>query len=330
MEKNDLQEYQLFIKSMGQLLSFSRLYNSEHPIFKERLVETMRQLKDLTSNSRSLVIASLEGLLLVNGQKVEAKNILMQRFIESLFNLQLGSLDIEPGASADEIVTLINALNQTTTSRGTEKIKDYFKSKNVTHIIPRLTAYKLVKEDEKVVRAKGSINISDLPPEIVEKFSQSLNRGEAAKFIRENDVNYRALTHDPVFLSGFVYDNSKKKNTIEELEKVLWVIGDYLISEISTAKEEELNRKLLDEFKDKLLSLWEDKKDKNWKGAIHKNITAISSALELKGLMVLYKKHKKEAEKVLSGINSILETLPPESQLYKKTKEELENNKKEL
>ena len=56
---------------------------------------------------------------------------------------------------------------------------------------------------------------------------------------------------------------------------------------------------------------------------MHKNITAISAALELKGLLMLYKKHKKEFESVLDKIKSILESLPPESQLYKETKAEI-------
>ena len=323
MEKTNLQELQIFIKTIAQLLSLSKLYGSGHSMFKEKLAEVMGQLKNLTSGSKSLVMASSEGVLFINGEKVELKNSLMQHFMRALSELKLGSIDIEPAVSVEEITILVNILNQKENVRGVDQIKDYFKGKNITSIIPRFAAYKLVKEDETVVKEKGTINISDLPPEVFEKFSQDLGKGEVARTIKGSDMNYKTVAHDPVFLSGFVYKTAEKTNTVEELEKILWSVGYYLISEISTAKEEELNRKLIEEFKKRLLALWKNKKDKDWEEALHKNITAISAALELKGLLMLYKKHKKEFESVLDKIKSILESLPPESQLYKETKAEI-------
>ncbi len=323
MEKTNLQELQTFIKTTAQLLSLSKLYGSGHSMFKEKLAEVMEQLKNLTSGNKSLVMASSEGVLFINGEKVELKNSLMQHFMKALSELKLGSVDIEPAASVEEITILINILNQKENVRGVDQLKDYFKNKNITSIIPRFAAYKLVKEDETVVKDKGTINISDLPPEILEKFSQDLGKGEVAKAIKGSDANYKTVAHDPIFLSGFVYNTVEKKNSVEELERILWFVGDYLIGEISTAKEEEINRKLIEEFKKRLLALWENKKDKNWEAAVHKNITAISAALELKGLLILYKKHKKEFEGALNKIKSILESLPPESQLYKEAKAEM-------
>lgn len=323
MENIAQKDYQLFIKNISQLLSLSKLYNTEHLVFKERLNETIKQLKLLTSNNTSLIMSGVEGVLFVNGQKIELKSRLMERFMESLSALQLGSVDIEPDFTPEDIVILINILNQKEHMRGVDQIKDYLLKKNITHVIPRFASYKLVKEDEKIVRGKGAINVSDLPQEVVNKFSQDLGSGQASKFLREGNVNYKAVAHDPVFLSGFVYDFAEKKNTVEELENILWLVGSYLIDEISTSKEEEINYKLLEEFKTRLLSLWENKKDKIWHETLRKNITAISAALELKGLILLYKKHKKEMVSAFKKINSILETLPQESQLYKKTKEEI-------
>lgn len=323
MENAGPKDSQLFIKNISQLLSLGKLYNTEHPVFKERLAETVRQLKLLTANNTSLVMSGVEGILFVNGQKVELKSRLMERFLESLSALQLGSVDIEPDFTPEDIVVLINILDQKEHVRGVDQIKEYLRKKNVTRVIPQFASYKLVKKDEKIVKEKGSINIGDLPPEVVEKFSQGLSSGQASKFINEGGASYRAVAHDPVFLSGFVYKFAEKKNTVEELENILWLVGSYLIDEISTAKEEEVNYKLLEEFKTRLLTLWENKKDKVWHETIHKNITAISAALELKGLVLLYKKHKREMTGALKKINSILETLPQESQLYKKTKEDL-------
>lgn len=323
MENIGQKDCQLSVKNISRLLSLSKLYNTEHLVFKERLAETVRQLKLLTSNNRSLIMSGVEGVLFVNGQKIELKSRLMERFMESLSVLQLGSVDIEPDFTPEDIVILINILNQKEHMRGVDQIKDYLRKKNITHIIPQFASYKLVKENEKIVKERGTINVSDLPRGVIDKFSQDLGSGQASKFIKEGSVSYKTVAHDPVFLSGFVYDFAEKKNTVEELENVLWLVGDYLIDEISTTKEEGVNRKLLEEFKIRLLSLWENKKDSNWHETIHKNITAISAALELKGLIILYKKHKNGMASALKKINSILETLPQESQLYKKTKEEM-------
>ena len=323
MDNISQKDCQLFVKSISQLLSLSKLYNTEHPVFKERLAETVRQLKLLTSNNTSLIMSGVEGVLFINGQMIELKSRLIERFMESLSVLRLGSIDIEPDFMPEDIAILINILNQKEHMRGVDQIKDYLRKKNITRVIPQFASYKLVKEDEKIIKEKGAINVSDLPQEVIDRFSQDLDSGQASKFMKEGNVSYKAAAHDPAFLSGFVYDFAEKKNTVEELENILWLVGDYLIDEISTSREEEINRRLLEEFKTKLVSLWENKKDKNWHETIHKNIIAISAALELKGLILLYKKHKKGMTSALKKINSILETLPQESQLYKKAKKEI-------
>ncbi|MFH1552962.1 MAG: hypothetical protein ABID83_04925 [Candidatus Omnitrophota bacterium] len=327
MENIGLKDYQLFIKNISQLLSLSKLYNTDHPIFKDKLTETAKQLKLLTSNNTSLIMSGMGGVLFVNEQKIELKSRPMERFLESLNILQLGSVDIEPDFTPEDIIVLIDILNQKAHMSGVDQIKEYLQKNNITHIVPLFVSYKLVKEDEKIVKEKGAINVSDFPQDVIDKFSQDLGSGQVPKFIKEGNAGYNAIAHDPVFLSGFVNDFVEKKNTVEELENVLWLVGDYLIEEISTAREEVTNRKILDEFKTRLLSLWENKKEKNWHEAIHKNMTAISAALELKGLIHLYKKHKKGMQSALKKINSIMETLSQESRLYKKTKEDIDKLK---
>ncbi|MFH1552721.1 MAG: hypothetical protein ABID83_03690, partial [Candidatus Omnitrophota bacterium] len=61
MENISLKDYQLFINNMSQLLSLSKLYNTEHPIFKDKLAETVKQLKLLTSNNTSLIMSGMGG-----------------------------------------------------------------------------------------------------------------------------------------------------------------------------------------------------------------------------------------------------------------------------
>jgi hypothetical protein len=106
----------------------------------------------------------------------------------------------------------------------------------------------------------------------------------------------------------------------EDMEKVLWLMADYLIDEIGSFKEENLNRGVLEEVKAKLLAKWEGKPEqKELSEHVEKTYKIINTALQLKGLLALYKKHKKSMDTAAKKINGILKNLPQESQLYQKT-----------
>ena len=85
--------------------------------------------------------------------------------------------------------------------------------------------------------------------------------------------------------------------------------------EIGTFKEEEINRGVLEDIKKKLLSMWRDKPEKE-KAAenVEKTYAVINSAVQLKGLMSLYNKHKKELASAVSKIKKILKNIPADSQ----------------
>ena len=52
---------------------------------------------------------------------------------------------------------------------------------------------------------------------------------------------------------------------------------------------------------------------------VEKTYAVINSALQLKGLISLYNRHKKELTTTISKIKKILKNMPTDSQLYKKT-----------
>jgi hypothetical protein len=51
---------------------------------------------------------------------------------------------------------------------------------------------------------------------------------------------------------------------------------------------------------------------------VEKTYTVINTALQLKGLMAIYKKHKKSIETTVKRIKNIVKNLPQDSQLYQK------------
>ncbi|MBU4473462.1 MAG: hypothetical protein KJ842_04835 [Candidatus Omnitrophica bacterium] len=277
----------------------NRLYNPKHPAVKTRTKEIFDEINTLILNKESLTFSESAGILLVNGQEIKEQSHLINQVIQSFRTLGFGSLIVESGLSLEEFDSLIYLLHHAKDIQGEGRVKQYLKEKDIKHLVYSLATYKLVKEDEAIVKEREAAKAL-----CAEKFSP--------------------------FLSKITADLTK--DTPEELIKTLWLIGDHLLGEAAaTAKGEEANRKSLDGLKAHLLSLWEKKPDKErWKGETEKTFTAINAALEIKRLILLYKKHKKGLETITNKLSKILKLLPPESQLYFKTMEELAKMGSEL
>jgi hypothetical protein len=325
MDEDAFKKYSSLAVNLGQLLSVARLYSPTHPVFKEKAKEVFAEIGHLTEGSRSLVLSEIEGVFLMNGEKIDVKNPVVTRLSECIRSLKLGSVDLEPGLSLEELELLVGFLNLKTHALGETQIREYFKTKGVTHIIPRFATYRLVGEDEKIVKDGATLEIDAIPAEIVRQFAEDLKKGIGGRSPEGKEKEYRVLAHDPKFLSGLVTDLTENAGSEEEIGKILWLIGDYLVDEISTAKEEELNQRVLEDLKGQLLASWEQKKGcEMWKEEAGKTFVAIGAALELKGFLLLYKKHKKGLESAARKLGAILDTLPPGSPACKKTKEKLE------
>lgn len=327
-QDNQSSLYHNITHSLGQLLALAKLYDLQHPVFSQSLKQLFIEISGFLANKQPLVF-SISGsgeLFLVNGQQIEFKEILTKRFAETFRELHLGSLELEPGIDIEEFKSFVYLLSQAGHLQGEEKIKQYLKEKGVKHIIVRFVTYKLVQDNEKIVKDGQFVSVDELPLDIKGRFSKDLNQGVVSLQIKKEERIYQILAHDPNYLSQAVSDFLKDKNNTQELSKILWLVGDYLIDEIGTARQEELNRKVLEEIKNRLLALWEKRQDKEvWEEETHKTFTSITAALQLKGLFLLYKKHKKELEAVGEKLRAILETLPPESQLYQKAIAELKS-----
>jgi len=324
MDKNNLAVYKHLIKGIGQILSLSRLYSLDHPVVKIKAKEAFGEIINFISDNGTLVFSeSPEATLLVNGEELKSEDGFMARFIQNFRNFKIGSLDLMPQLTLDEFCVFIDLLNNADSWKEGGKVKEFLKARNVTHIVPSFATYKLVNEHEAIVKDGSVIKIKNLPPEAIQKFALDLNRGEVNKKLKEEDQIYQILAHDPETLSHKVIDYVKDKDQPDELTKILWLIGDYLIDEIRSAKQEEINRRVLNELKDRLLILWEEKQVKMpLTEEVHKTFTVINAALQIKGLISLYKRHRKELATLIDKLKDIIKTIPPESQLYRKVKEE--------
>jgi hypothetical protein len=318
---NTTKMYKRLAKSFAQLASLTKMYNFDHPMVKEKSRSVYKEICDLLeTNKQSIVLARSADMLLINGEKIEPEDKLMAKFIEDFIGLDIGSIELAFGIAPEELDMFIYLICKKEHVTGAAKIKEFLSGKKIMHLIARAATFKLVQENEDIVKKGDFIRVEELPPEILEKFSKDFTDGKVSERLKTADKNYKIAAHNSTFLAGLTFNLLKEKDAPEDLEKILWVLADYLINEIDTFKEEEMNREVLEDIKKKLLSMWKDKPEKEkMLQSAEKTYAIINSALQLKGLTSIYNKHKKELETTIGKIKKILANIPADSQLYKKT-----------
>ena len=325
MDKKDIiQEYYSLAKGVGLLLNLFRLYKSDHPVFKEKVIDVFAMIERLMIKEKALTLSEAGEIFLVNGEKIDARDAMVNRMIQNFRNLKISSIDLVSGIDIAEFVIFINLLSQAKKLSGVADVKNYLDSKGARHIVPRFVTYKLIKEGEKVVKEEKVVTETEISPDAQGRFLQDLKNGGVDGHLKEEKKDYQSLAHDPTLLFKFICSLIEKNSSVEEIVKILWLIGDYLINEVITAREEDANRRILAEVKDRFFYFLEKRDDKVcWQEAVKKTFDEIDMALELKGLAVIYKKHKKELEILTIKINKKMKALPAAGRAYMRTKEEL-------
>lgn len=316
-----IKTYKRLSKSLAQVLSLTKMYKFEHPMVREKFQNVYNEISAFFhEHKQSLVLAKSADMLLMNGEKIEPDDKLMIKFIEDFIGLDIGSIELEVGFQEVELEMFMHLLRRDDHITGAEAIKKFLAEKKSVHLIARAAIFKLVQENEAVVKKGEFIKVEDIPPQILQKFSKDFLDGKVPDTLKSADKDYKIAAHNSTFLAGLTFDLIKDKDAPEDLEKILWLLADYLIDEIGTSKEENINKEVLEEIKTKLLSRWkEDPGKKLMQENMEKTYIVINAALELKGLLTLYKKHKKELEGTVNKLKKIMKNLPTDSQLYKKT-----------
>ena len=311
-------------RNLAQLVSLAKMYKYAHPMVVQKTRDTYKDISEfLSGNKQSLVLAKSADMLLINGEKVEPESNLMKKFIEDFLLLDIGSLELEPGVTLEEMGVLILLMCHAEKTSGVDRITQFFSEKKAAHLMARAATFKLVQEDEDIVKKGEFLKIEDIPPEVLKRFSQDLKDGKVPQNLEKSEKEYRLAAHNSTFLAEMAFDLLKEKgekNTPQDLERILWLMADYLIDEIGSFKEENLNRDVLEDIKTKLLSKWQGDTEKQaLVQHMEKTYIVINTAMQLKGLLAIYKKHKKSMDSAAKKIKNIMKDLPTDSQLYQKT-----------
>lgn len=323
-QRNKLIVYKNIVKGLGQALAVSKLYPSYHPVVKEKSREVYNEINNYITNNGKLVFSeSPEATLLINGEELISVDSLTARFMQTFRNLKIGSIELLLQITFDEFCAFIDLLINVDKLQEKEAIKGFLKAKKVTHVIPSFASYKLVDEHETITLKGDVIRVEDLSPDIINSFTSDLRVGRIDNKIKSGNQIYQILAHDPESLSHVITDNIQAKEETDQITDILWLIGDYLVDEIQTTKQKEINSRVINELKDKLLILYEEKKIKIPPiKEVDKAFISINAALQLKGLISLYGKNRKEQIVLLEKLKTAIKDLPSESKLFRKAKEE--------
>ena len=151
--------------------------------------------------------------------------------------------------------------------------------------------------------------------EAVSMFSSDLRKGV---------ISDKLLMRDPVFLCKVLTDLTQAISTVEELSKIIWIIGGFLIEDISSVKDVEVNRKMCEKLNNHLVAQWEQKESQaQGVKIIKESFVKIIAALQIKKYILSYVKHKKSLEAVLKKIKNMLKDVPENNVLYQQIKNEL-------
>lgn len=173
----------------------------------------------------------------------------------------------------------------------------------------------IIKPAEEGAALKTGGQDSQSSLEAVSLFSSDLRNG----VIRD-----KLLMRDPMFLCKVLTNLSQAINTVEELSKIIWIIGEFLIDDISSTKEVETKRKICEQLNNHLVDQWDQKENKEQgRKIIEESFAHVIAALQVKKYMLAYIKHKKGLEAILKKINKMLKDVPADNVLYQQIKTEL-------
>ena len=151
--------------------------------------------------------------------------------------------------------------------------------------------------------------------EVVSMFAADLRKGV---------ISDKLLMRDPIFLCKVLTNLAQAINTMEELSRIIWTIGEFLIDDISLTKEIEANRKICEQLNNHLVAQWAQKESKEQgRKIIEESFVRIIAALQIKKSILVYIKHKKGLEAVLKKIKNMLKDVPEDHVLYRQIKNEL-------
>lgn len=146
-----------------------------------------------------------------------------------------------------------------------------------------------------------------------------------ASDLKNGVIRDRLLMRDSAFLCKVLTNLAQAINTLEELAKIIWIIGEFLIEDISSVKEVDAKRRMCEQLSNHLIAQWGHKENQaQFKKTIEESFVRVVAALQIKKHILAYIRHKSGLEVTLKKIHKMLKDVPEDNALYRQIKNELQ------
>lgn len=152
----DIKGSEDIIKSFAMTMRQTSLYGFDHKLVKDHIINLFSILSDLLSREKNLLINSVDGKLLVNGEALSDSNPVFEGFIKFLDKNELDSFTFRSGISKDELTSFFKLLAESADILHDEGIDEILDEKWIRHIKLNKVHYAKVDEDESVAKASAT------------------------------------------------------------------------------------------------------------------------------------------------------------------------------
>lgn len=192
LDQQDLREILLEI---GRLLLMMQIYKDSHPIVHEKLSKLSLLMIKIANKFGRLVLSSREDIVLLNGYQEKVTGGPLQKLIDTLKLLKIGSFEFEKGITEQEITSFFALLAAQRRAKVTGDIKELLNKSGLTHIRPVFLQY---------------IEVDNLPKEVLKP--KNVIEGMKRGFVRgKSYAKDEQLITD--FLKGETSELPKKLNS---------------------------------------------------------------------------------------------------------------------
>ncbi|OIP97558.1 hypothetical protein AUK40_02880 [Candidatus Wirthbacteria bacterium CG2_30_54_11] len=338
--REKIAEQEVFRSILWQLsltLNMAHYYRKpdsiDHPLIESKIKEWFDQLTVFLTTHESLTIEEIKGSLYVNGVKFVPKSIVLQKLLENILRLKIGSIQVKKGLSLDEVKKFFLFLTVTL-----ERIDDVEVAVQEAMALAfpclsiQFAEYRKVGQEERVVSGKdvlkeGEVGLDQANMELMVDFLHNFDGKES----KVPGTWVDSIIQDPqkfAQLITLVADNDQSKKDLalsgnwhEVVVFFLWAVRNYLEKKIEKGKSTKEAMKYFDSIA-KVIEKKTDTRDLLPENAeyIKKSFASIRRTITVDGLWADWQKSHKRINDLADRIIEEFETLKDDPKAFEALK----------
>ena len=332
--------YRAILWQLSLTLNMAHYYRKpdsiDHPLIESKIKEWHDLLADYLATHDSLMIEEMKGSIHVNGMKFVAKSIVLQKLLENILRMKIGSIQVKKGLSLEEVRKFVFFITVTL-----ERIDDIEIAVQEAMALRfpclsiQFAEYRKVGQEEKVVAAgqvlkEGDVGLDQASMDLMVDFLHNFD-GKESK-VPGSWVD--SIIKDPekfAQLMTLVADNEQSKKDLalsgnwhEVVVFFLWAVKNYLSQKIEKGRSTREAMKYFDSIA-KVIEKKTDSRELLPENAdyIKKSFTSIRQTITIEGMWADWQKEHKKINDLADRIIEGFETLKADPKAFAALKEKI-------